>query len=178
MHKKCSRCELVNWTNDVQCRRCGTALGESRPSDVPFLRPKVQVEAFKFSDDEDVAYDEANALIKKGVNAGMLYGGISLVVILFVPAFFPLAAGFLKFAYLDIGIIYGLTFGIHLKSRACAGLMLVYYTLSKLALLTQGSSGLIGIFVAVIFVKAFYQGWQGTVLYHQTNRIRSPQVNA
>ena len=173
MHKKCSRCELINWPNDVQCRRCGTALEESQHSDVPLLRPKVQLEALKLSDDEDDAYDEAKTLLKKGVNAGMIYGGISLVVILGVQMFSPLANGFLKYAYLDIAIIYGLTFGIHLKSRACAGLMMGYYILSKLALLTQGSFGLIGILVAIALVKAFYQGWQGAVLYHQIKQSRA-----
>jgi hypothetical protein len=178
MHKKCSHCELVNWPNDVQCRRCGTALEQIHHSDVPFLRPKVQAEAFTLSDDEDAAYAEAKDLIKKGVNAGMIYGGISFVVILAVQMFSPLADGFLKFAWLDIGIIYGLTYGIHLKSRACAGLMLGYYLLSKLALLTQGGFGLIGLFVAIAFIKAFYQGWQGTVLHHQIKQSRATHLNA
>ena len=177
MHKKCNHCELVNWPNDVQCRRCGTALGESSHSEVPFLHPKVQVEALKFSDDEDAAYEEANVLIKKGVNAGMLYGGISFVVILFVQGFSTLDDGFLKFAWLDIGIIYGLTYGIYLKSRACAGLLMGYYILSKVAMLTQGGIGLIGLFVAIVFVKAFYQSWQGTVLYHQVKQSRATYVS-
>ncbi len=178
MPKKCSHCELVNWPNDVQCRRCGTALEDSHPSELPFLRPKVQTESLQFSDDEDVPYTEARDLIKKGVNAGMIYGGISFVVILAVQMFSPLADGFLKFAWLDIGIIYGLTYGIHLKSRACAGLMLAYYLLSKLALLTQGSFGLIGVFVAIVFIKAFYQAWQGTVLHHQIQQSRATHHHA
>lgn len=166
MHKKCHHCELVNWPNDVQCRRCGSALGEVSPS--ASLTPlNARVNGFQFADDEGGAFDEAHALIKKGVTAGMIYGGISLLIVFFLQAFVPFADGFLKFAWLDVGIIYGLTYGIHLKSRACAGLMLVYYALSKLAMITQGGIGLFGIFVAIAFVKAFYQGWQGTVLYHQ-----------
>jgi hypothetical protein len=178
MHKKCSHCELVNWPNDVQCRRCGAALEEIHYSDAAFLRPQVQTGALQLSEDDDVAYSEAKDLIKKGVNAGMIYGGISFVVIMFVQMFSPVADGFLKFAWLDIGIIYGLTYGIHLKSRACAGLMLAYYLLSKLAMLSQGSFGLLGIFVAIAFVKAFYQGWQGTVLHHQIKQSRAPHLNA
>jgi hypothetical protein len=142
------------------------------------LRPQVQTGALQLSEDDDVAYSEAKDLIKKGVNAGMIYGGISFVVIMFVQMFSPVADGFLKFAWLDIGIIYGLTYGIHLKSRACAGLMLAYYLLSKLAMLSQGSFGLLGIFVAIAFVKAFYQGWQGTVLHHQIKQSRAPHLNA
>lgn len=178
MHKKCSECELVNWPNDVQCRRCGMALAESTHCDLPFLRTNAPVAAFHLSEDEDGAYDEAKALIKKGATAGMIYGGISLVVILFVQMVSPLTDGFLKFAWLDIGIIYGLTYGIHVKSRACAGLLLVYYLLSKLAMLTQGRFGLIGIFLAITFIKAFYQGWQGTVLYHQIKQSRTAPDHA
>lgn len=177
MHNKCSQCDLVNWPNDVQCRRCGTSLEESGQLDLPLLRPKGQPVQIQLTDDDDTAFDEARNLIKKGVNAGMIYGGISLVVILFLQMFSPLAEGFLKFAWLDIGIIYGLTYGIHLKSRACAGLMLVYYLLSKLAMITQGSIGLIGVFVAIAFVKAFYQGWRGTFLYHQIKRSRSSHLS-
>ncbi len=182
MHKKCHHCGLVNWPNDVQCRRCGSELGETTHSEAHsealLLRARVQAEALQFVEEEDGAFDEAKALIKKGVNAGMIYGGISLLVILFLQAFMPFADGFLKFAWLDIGIIYGLTFGIHLKSRACAGLMLGYYALSKLAMITQGGIGLVGIFVAIAFVKAFYQGWQGTVLYHQIKQTRTQQFRA
>jgi hypothetical protein len=178
MHKKCSHCELVNWPNDVQCRRCSSELGDVSHSEALMLRPKVQADSLQFADEEDAAFDEAKALIKKGVNAGMIYGGISLLVILFLQAFLPAADGFLKFAWLDIAIIYGLTFGIHLKSRACAGLMLVYYALSKLAMMTQGGIGFIGIFVAIAFVKAFYQGWQGTVLYHQIKQTRTQEFHA
>ena len=178
MHKKCRHCELVNWPNDAQCRRCGSTLDELIHSDALTPRPKVQAEGIRFGDDEDGAFDEAKALIKKGVNAGMIYGGLSLVVILFLQAFAPITDGFLKFAWLDIGIIYGLTFGIHLKSRACAGLMLIYYALSKLAMITQGGIGFVGIFVAIAFVKAFYQGWQGTVLYHQIKQTHAQPARA
>lgn len=178
MHKKCHHCELVNWPNDVQCRRCGSALGDVSHSETLTQRPHVLAERIQLADDEGDAFDEAKALIKKGVNAGMIYGGLSLLVVLFLQAFVPFADGFLKFAWLDIGIIYGLTFGIHLKSRACAGLMLVYYALSKLAMMTQGGIGLIGIFVAIAFVKAFYQGWQGTVLYHQLKQTHAQPSRA
>lgn len=176
MHKKCSRCELVNWPNDVQCRRCGNQLGVASESSMPILRPKVEVDNIQFSEDDDAAYDEAKGLIKKGVNAGMIYGGISLLIVLVLQAFVPIAGNFLKYAYLDIAIIYCLTFGIHLKSRACAGLMLVYYVLSKLALLQQGSLGIIGILVAVMFIKTFYQAWQGTKLYHQIKQARPRHI--
>lgn len=167
MHKKCHHCELVNWPNAVQCRRCGCTLGEVRQSESLRPPPNAQTNGLQFADDEGGVFDEANTLIKKGVTAGMIYGGISLLIVFFLQAFVPFADGFLKFAWLDVGIIYGLTYGIHLKSRACAGLMLVYYALSKLAMMTQGGIGLFGILVALAFVKAFYQGWQGTVLYHQ-----------
>jgi hypothetical protein len=174
MHKKCHHCGLVNWPEDVQCRRCGTALSETSSSDIAAIRPKVA--DIQFSDDDDSAYDEAKALIKKGVGAGMLYGGLSLLVVLFFRSFLPFADDFLKWAILDVGIIYGLTLGIHLKNRICAGGMLGYYVVSKLAMLTQGSIGLVGIFVAIAFVKAFYQGWQGTTLYHQIKRSRSQHL--
>ncbi|HEX4947841.1 MAG TPA: hypothetical protein VFZ34_14310 [Blastocatellia bacterium] len=169
---------MVNWPQEVQCRRCGTALGAPQEPTVSPLRSRVQVAELQFSDAEDEAFAEANAMIKKGVNAGMLYGGISLLVILVLQAFTSFDDGFLKFAWFDIVLIYGLTFGIHLKNRICAGLMLVYYLLSKLAMLTQGGIGLLGIFVAIAFVKAFYQGWQGTLLYHQVKQSRSSQLNA
>lgn len=176
MHKKCCHCGLVNWPGDVQCRRCGTALGDTSHATLSSLRP--QVAGINLSDEDDAAYDEAKALIKKGVNAGMIYGGLSLLVVFFLQAFVPTAGGFLKFAILDVGIIYGLTLGIHMKNRVCAGLMLGYYVISKLAMLTQGGIGLVGVFVAIAFVKAFYQSWQGTALYHQIKRARSQPLRA
>lgn len=180
MHKKCSSCGLVNWPQDVQCRRCGSGLGEISSSGCSPLRPKLQANDFPFSaaaEDDDAAYEEAKTMIKKGVRAGMICGGISLVLVLLLQAFLPIAGDLLKFAFLDIGIIYGLTLGMHLKSRVCAGLMLGYYILSKLVMLTQGGIGLVGIFVAIAFVKAFYQGLQGTLLYHQIKRAHASHAH-
>lgn len=175
MHKKCSQCALVNWPQETNCRRCGTALGETHHSEFTPLRTQLQAKDFQASDDDDPAFAEAKAMIKKGVTAGMVYGGISLLLVLILQAFVPMG-DFVKFAFLDIGIIYGLTYGIHMKSRVCAGLMLGYYILSKLLMLTQGRSGLIGIFVAIAFIKAFYQGLQGTLLYYQIKQSRAQQV--
>ncbi|MFN7926891.1 MAG: hypothetical protein U0Y68_02925 [Blastocatellia bacterium] len=178
MNKKCRQCGLVNWPQEPLCRRCGTTLEETGMSEFAPLRAQLQARDFLKADDDDPAFDEAKAMIKKGVNAGMLYGGISLVLVLFFQAFLPVSGDYVKFAFLDIGIIYGLTYGIHVKSRAAAMAMLGYYILSKLLLLTQGRSGIIGILVAISFIKTFYQAYQGTVLYHQIKQSGTPATGS
>jgi hypothetical protein len=41
-----------------------------------------------------------------------------------------------------------------------------------------GFTSLVFTFVAIAFVKAFYQGWQGTVLYHQIKQARAAHHRA
>ncbi|MBS1806988.1 MAG: hypothetical protein JST84_02220 [Acidobacteria bacterium] len=178
MSNKCSKCGLVNWAQETHCRRCGVELSGAGQAEFAPLRSRIQAEDFKSREDHDPAFDEAKALIKKGVNAGMVYGGISLVLVLFFQAFIPSAEAYYKFAFLDVGIIYGLTYGIHTKSRVCAALMLGYYVLSKIVMLTQGRTGLIGIVVAIAFAKSFYQSYQGTTLYQQIKQSRTAQPHA
>src|SRR5437870_12092113 len=98
MHKKCSHCGLVNWPQETNCRRCGTPLGETSQAEFSPLRTQLQANDFSSSEDNDAAYDEAKAMIKKGVTAGMVYGGISLVLILLLQVFVTIPGDLVKYA--------------------------------------------------------------------------------
>lgn len=68
--------------------------------------------------------------------------------------------------WVDIVVMLGGAVGIYLKSRVSAAAVLVYYTASKLiAWLTAGA--FIGVPISLIFIYFFFQGFRGTVAYHQ-----------
>ncbi|MBF0540397.1 MAG: hypothetical protein HQK91_02965 [Nitrospirae bacterium] len=106
--------------------------------------------------------------IKAAVVAGIISGGITLIVTLI--AIFRkedlFGLGFSIYNVLDVLLIFGLTFGIYKKSRSCALAMLIYFLVSKIYIIYQ-TGKFQGGFLAVLFIYFFYRGVRGTFNYHQ-----------
>ena len=108
------------------------------------------------------------SILKKIRNAwvaGLISAGVTLVVTLF--AIFGVSLmGYTAWELLDVVLILGLTFGIYKRSRVCAIVMLVYFVISKIILISEGvkTNGLV---TGVIFFYYYWQGVSGTFAYHR-----------
>lgn len=73
----------------------------------------------------------------------------------------------LIFMILDLG----LAFGVYKKSRICAVILFVCFTLSQLYMLSNGMSSIVGFIISVAFATCFFQGIRGTIHYHKNKKI-------
>jgi hypothetical protein len=119
----------------------------------------------------ELAIDDALRKIKIAWVAGIVSGVITLAVTLLSMSGTRLF-GFNAWSFLDVALIFGLTFGIYRKSRVCAVVMLVYFVLSKIYLWTITPS-FIGLLVSLIFLFCYAQGVIGTFRYHSI--VTTPQ---
>ncbi len=70
------------------------------------------------------------------------------------------------FNWIDFVVTFALAFGIYKKSRIAAGIWLVYYLVTQLLIWLD--SGVAGPPVfPIIFLYFFFQGFRGTMAYHQ-----------
>ena len=113
----------------------------------------------------ELAINDARRKIKTAWVAGIVSGVITLAVTLLSMSGTRLF-GFNAWSFLDVVLIFGLTFGIYRKSRVCAVVMLVYFVLSKIYLWTITPS-FIGLLVSLIFLFCYVQGVIGTFRYHR-----------
>lgn len=102
--------------------------------------------------------------IKAAWIAALVSAGITLVVVALSMSGKPLY-NFDAWALLDVGLMLGLAFGIHRKSRTCAVLMLCYFIYSKVVLLAQGAP-VTSLPVALMFLYFYWLGVVGTFKYH------------
>ena len=111
--------------------------------------------------------EQANQKVVTAVGAGIVSGVITTIVALFH------LFGFDSWALIDAFIIFGLTFGIFKKNRACAIILLVYWVIDKISQMaaggmTGGISGALGALPGlIIFGPLFFQGILGTFAYHK-----------
>jgi len=113
----------------------------------------------------ELAVNDALRKIKTAWVAGIVSGVITLAVTLLSITGTRLF-GFNAWSFLDVALIFGLTFGIYRKSRVCAVVMLVYFVLSKIYMWTITPS-FIGLLVSLIFLFCYVQGVIGTFRYHR-----------
>ena len=103
--------------------------------------------------------------IKAAWVAGCVSGTLTLIVTLIAMGGASLP-GFDAWVLIDVALIFGLTYGIYRKSRACAVIMLVYFVVSKLlAMMEAGAAS--GLLVAAIFTYYFWQGVAGTFAWYK-----------
>ncbi len=178
MHKTCSKCGLVNWPDAVLCRRCGTRLSQAIATDIPRVIGKEAAREIKIKADDDLEYEGPNSLIRNGFVAGIICAILSYVVVTLVKISFAIPSNLFGTALIEMGIGLALSIGIHFKSRVCAGLLLAFYTVGKIALLYQGQFAFIGIFTALFFLNTIYQGLQGTIQYHRIQERKMRRVRA
>lgn len=121
-------------------------------TDNPYAAPQSSVER-PIEAPEQVLKDIRNAWI-----AGLISGLITLAITVYA-VYGGAVAGIDGWNMIDVALIFGLTFGIYLKSRFCAVAMLVYFSLSKILMWVDAGAPQ-GIFLAIIF---FYYYWKGAV---------------
>lgn len=178
MQKKCSSCELVNWPDALNCRRCGHPLGVIQTAATPRLVGKEIVRETKLRLDDEVQLQQPLQRIRSGASAAVMGGILSCLTFLLLNIFLASPTKFFQQAFLEFGLILLFSLGFYGKSRVCATLLLGYFTVGKLLLLIQGQIAFAGIFIGLLFVKSLYQGWQGTIAYHQLKARKTEQPQA
>ena len=68
---------------------------------------------------------------------------------------------------LEIAVLMALAFGVYLKSRAAAVVLLLFFVLVQVLLRIDGSIGLSGIFVTLLLGWLYAKGVTGTFTYHR-----------
>ncbi len=128
----------------------------------PYAAPKANLES---SEVEPAIPPQVLKKIKNAWIAGIVSGCVTLAVTLLAVSG-NRVLGYSAWEFLDVALIFGLTFGIYKKSRACALLMLVYFAISKILLMLEGG-GSTGIVMSLIFIYFYAQGVAGTFQYHK-----------
>jgi hypothetical protein len=101
---------------------------------------------------------EANKKIRIAWMAGCASGGLTLAsaIGLSIPELF-----------IDVVIVFGLSFGIYKKSRVSAGIMVAYFIISKLLMLELMINNGIAMVISIVFTIIYIRGMQGTFQYHK-----------
>ena len=102
--------------------------------------------------------------------AGLISGSLTLVYTLTAVSGTSVA-GYTAWQAFDAALAFGLTFGIFVKSRVCAVLMLVYFVASKLVVIWYaGIEGGRGVIIMLLFLFYFAMGIRGTFAYHRLSK--------
>ena len=103
--------------------------------------------------------------IKGAWVAGLISGCITLLVTMLAISGTSIL-GFDAWNFMDVALVFGLTYGIYKKSRVCAVLMLAYFVASKIFMAIEGCPRG-GIILSLVFAYYFAQGISGTFAYHR-----------
>jgi len=112
---------------------------------------------------------KARQQIKNAWIAGLISGGLTLALTLVAVSNSEAAQrfGINAWNFVDVVLIFGLAFGIYLKNRVCAVIMLVYFVASKIFQFSQGTINPAGIGIAALFIYYFFEGVRGTFTHHR-----------
>ena len=117
--------------------------------------------------------------IKAATIAGLVSGGVTLLLTLIAISSRDVTGFIDAWNFVDVFLIFGLTFGIYKKSRFCAVAMLVYFVLSKIYIfMATGKAS--GVIFAMIFLYYYVRGVQGTFAYHKLRRqhlLQLPRIS-
>jgi serine/threonine-protein kinase len=124
---------------------------------------------------DDPRLPKINQAIRLAWIAGIFSGVLTLVVTLVVMSNPQVAqqTGFNAWNLIDVVLIFGLSFGIFMKSRVCAVAMFAYFVVSKIIQIAGGFFNPAGIFVAIAFGYAYFEGIRGTFAYHRVMKERN-----
>lgn len=100
---------------------------------------------------------------------GVVAGTISLILTLIYATGSGIAHVDM-WSWIEIVVIFALSFGIYRKSRVSAVLLLVFYVGSR-AIFWINEQAMIGIPMALIFGYFFLQGVRGTIDYHRLPEV-------
>jgi serine/threonine-protein kinase len=112
--------------------------------------------------------DEILNKIKGAWIAGIASSALTLVLIL-VSMFGSSLMGVTAWAFIDVVLLAGLTFGVYRRSRTCAILLFAFFLLNKVLMFLQSGS-LTGTPLAIIFLVFFGRGIVGTFQFHGWKR--------
>ena len=108
-----------------------------------------------------------NQAIRMAVTAGIVLG-VFTSLLTFMAAV-GIGVSVVRFSFwqvMNIAAVFGLTYGVHKKSRASAVVLFVYFVLDKtLALVILGQAS--GLLLFVAFAYFLFQGVRGTLAYHK-----------
>jgi serine/threonine-protein kinase len=110
--------------------------------------------------------EEVEKRITRAWVAGAISGSLTLVLTLLAVSGTAQLGGLNAWSFLDVTLIFGLTFGIYKKSRTCAVLMFIYYVGSKILQFVEYGSAGTGMGFGIIFAIFFGMGVAGTFQYH------------
>lgn len=107
--------------------------------------------------------------IKGAWIAGLVSAGITLLFILIAVGSGTVIMGINAWAFVDIGIILGLAYGVYRRSRTCAVSLFAFFLVEKIATFaTANSVGSVPI--ALVFIYLYGRGMVGTFQYHRERK--------
>jgi hypothetical protein len=111
---------------------------------------------------------EAEAQIKFAFQAGIVYGALTLILVLLSLAGYNFTGLIDASGLIDVFLSFGLSFGIYKKSRVAAVIMLVYCSLSQawIVIVLKRFPG----FLSWLFLILFLRGVQGTFTYRKLSK--------
>jgi hypothetical protein len=112
--------------------------------------------------------------------AGLLIGVVILIlaVLSVLNIIFFLNVGYTASSFIDVIVVFSLTYGIYRKSRVCAILMLVYVLLNQLYASIQTGQWSMG-FLTILLIWIFSDGIRALFEYHKiypNKKVSSGQV--
>jgi len=128
----------------------------------PYSPPTVEV---ALAEPEPEIPAEVLKKIKGAWVAGLISGFMTLGVTLLAMAGTAML-GFDAWNLVDVAFVFGLTYGIYRKSRACAVLMLVYFVISRIAMMVETGKPS-GLLIGLIFFYYYARGISGTFAYRR-----------
>ena len=119
--------------------------------------------------------------IKKGWVAGLISGGITLIIWSLAALGAPALANQLDldvWSFVDVILIFGLAYGVYCKSRTCAVIMFLKFfaaAVDNYKLVTVDVGSFVGFSVAILIFGYFFgQAVRGTFVYHSLVQRKSP----
>ncbi|MEW6737653.1 MAG: hypothetical protein AB1489_40610 [Acidobacteriota bacterium] len=164
------RCEICHQSDlfDATKNYCSRCAGVNTNTTYPASTPTS-------TNEQSIDIRNANKAIKDARIAGIVLGIATLgfaLILDFIATDLTEDVGLDLWVIVDVALIFGLTYGIHRKNRACAVIMFLYYVCSKLFLIAT-SGRVAGLVPAIFFSYAFYQGIRGTFAYHKLMKDRT-----
>ncbi|WP_026688556.1 hypothetical protein [Alteribacter aurantiacus] len=122
---------------------------------------------------------EAKKKMKTGWTAGFILASLNIVIVLFILFFNPNFLGVpWAESFIDIFILFLLSFGVYKGSRACAIILLAYYLFNQLFLrLTTDLTNVGSLIVVALFSYLFIQGIRGTFEYQRLKKESLQETN-
>jgi hypothetical protein len=156
-HLECTQCKYVNSSDAEFCGSCGSPLLRTTGIAEPAIGKSQELQL-------------AERRIKNAYIGGTIQGTATLLFTMAAIASGSNILGLDAWALLDVGLIYGLTYGVYKKSRVCAGLLFGFTLIGGVIMLVEtemGSVYLGRIVGSVLFGYHFFRGFQGTITCHR-----------